>query len=186
MSEELMVRHCAPTLAGLKAGSLFSCDAPCPQELKCQIRALNRKLVPKGLRVLPLRVRSGRALIYVYRPSGLQRSLDDAQARQLLQDYGYSPANAEGCLLRLAQRLRNAEEFPHEIGLFLGYPPKDVRGFIEHRDCDLKCIGCWKVYGDKEKAQKTFRQFRKCSRIYRQKWEEGTPIERLTVADRRM
>ena len=33
-------------------------------------------------------------------------------------------------------------------------------------------------------AQKTFRLFRKCSKIYRQRFQNGTPIERLTVAER--
>ena len=43
-------------------------------------------------------------------------------------------------------------EFPHEVGLFLSYPPEDVKGFIDHRANDFKCAGLWKVYGDEEKA----------------------------------
>ena len=34
---------------------------------------------------------------------------------------------------RLIKRLNEDAEFPHEIGLFPGYPPEDVRGFIENR-----------------------------------------------------
>ena len=52
------------------------------------------------------------------------------------------------------QRLGQAAEFPHEIGLFLGYPPEDVQGFLENRLC--KCVGCWKVYGDEQAAQNGF------------------------------
>lgn len=34
----------------------------------------------------------------------------------------------------LAGRIQNAGgEFPHEIGLFLGYPLGDVKGFIKHK-----------------------------------------------------
>ena len=44
-------------------------------------------------------------------------------------------------------------EFPHEVGLFLSYPPEDVKGFIDHRANDFKCAGLWKVYGDEEKAR---------------------------------
>ena len=29
-------------------------------------------------------------------------------------------------------------EFPHEVGLFLSYPPEDVKGFIDHRANDFK------------------------------------------------
>ena len=32
-------------------------------------------------------------------------------------------------------------EFPHEVGLFLGYPPEDVKGFIDHRANNFKCAG---------------------------------------------
>ena len=69
MSEDLVIRHCAPTLAGIKTGNLFSCACPCKAALTKELCRLNRKLVPKGIRILPLKVRKGRALIYVYRPT---------------------------------------------------------------------------------------------------------------------
>ena len=42
-------------------------------------------------------------------------------------------------------------DFPHEVGLFLSYPPEDVKGFINHRAGGFKCAGLWKVCGDEEK-----------------------------------
>ena len=42
---------------------------------------LNRKLVPKGIRILPLKVQKGRALIYVYRPNALECDLADHRSR---------------------------------------------------------------------------------------------------------
>ena len=77
MSEDLVIRHCSPTLAGIKTGSLFSCDCPDRKALTAALSGLNRKLVPKGIRVLPLRVFRGRALIYVYRPHALENDLAD-------------------------------------------------------------------------------------------------------------
>ena len=68
------------------------------------------------------------------------------------------------------------------MGLFLSYPPEDVRGFIEHRACDFKCAGLWKVYGDEEKACKMFERFKKCTEIYCALWRSGSNIEQLTVA----
>ena len=32
-------------------------------------------------------------------------------------------------------------ELPHEVRLFLSYPPEDVKGFIDHRANDFKCAG---------------------------------------------
>ena len=63
MSDELVVRCCAPTLAGIKTGSIFSCPYESEKRLFDEIRGLNRRLVPAGLRVLPLRWRGGKARV---------------------------------------------------------------------------------------------------------------------------
>ena len=105
MSEELIIRHCSPTLAGLKTGNLFSCTFAAEEELRRNICALNKKLVPKGLRVLPLQLEGNRALIYVYRVSGLKRDLQDSEAREILLAAGYRPERAEQCVRHLMQRL---------------------------------------------------------------------------------
>ena len=76
MSEYQIIRFCAPTLAGLKTASLFCCDAPDEAELLGQLRHWNTSLAPKGLRMLPLRIWNGRALIYLYRPKALARDLE--------------------------------------------------------------------------------------------------------------
>lgn len=178
MSEELIVRHCAPTLANLKTGSLFVCPIADRPSFFSSLRSLNELLVPKGLRALPLRIREYSALIYLYRPSRLKKDLEDPAAVKILQDHGYSCYGE--CLPKLIERVRASEEFPHEIGLFLGYPPEDVQGFLDHRPC--KCSGCWKVYGDENKAKKTFDLYKKCERVYCQQLARGIDIKRLTVA----
>lgn len=178
MSEELIVRHCAPTLANLKTGSLFVCPITDRPSFFSSLRSLNELLVPKGLRALPLRIREYSALVYLYRPSRLKKDLEDPAAIKILQDHGYSCYGR--CLPKLIERIRASEEFPHEIGLFLGYPPEDVQGFLDHRPC--KCSGCWKVYGDENKAKKTFDLYKKCERVYCQQLARGIDIKRLTVA----
>lgn len=178
MSEELIVRHCAPTLANLKTGSLFVCPITDRPSFFSSLRSLNELLVPKGLRALPLRIREYSALVYLYRPSRLKKDLEDPAAIKILRDHGYSCYGK--CLPKLIERVRASEEFPHEIGLFLGYPPEDVQGFLDHRPC--KCSGCWKVYGDENKAKKTFDLYKKCERVYCQQLAQGIDIKRLTVA----
>ena len=64
MSEELLIRQGAPTLAGIKTGSLFPCACACRAALLTEIRRINRTLTPKGLCLLPLRIADGRALLY--------------------------------------------------------------------------------------------------------------------------
>ena len=131
MSEELMVRQCAPTLAGIKTGSLFPCPCTSREELLCQVRSLNRRLSPKGLCLLPLRFTPGSVLLYLYRPATLRRDLSDGLARDILAQAGYEGDSCGRCVATLIRRLRQGSDFPHEIGLFLSYPPEDVRGFVE-------------------------------------------------------
>lgn len=137
MSEETFVRYCSPTLAGIKTANLFSGCFADEEEMREGIRRLNGILVKKGIRVLPLKYHEGRALIYVYRPMRLRQDLERADVRSLLQEYGYICGAPEHCIVQLMRRLAEERDypwgFPHEIGLFLGIPPEDVRGFIENR-----------------------------------------------------
>ncbi len=182
MSEGLLVRHCSPTLAGMKAGSMFSCSYQTNRELLEYVRQANRILVPKGIRVVILRYKHGRALIYMFRPKAIERMLRDPVAVKLLKKRGYKDLRVEPCICQLLGRFQEEEEFPHEIGLFLGYPPEDVCGFISNAARNQKCCGCWKVYGDEEAARKTFDMYKKCTNIYCSLWEQGKSIAGLAVA----
>lgn len=182
MNEEYIVRNCAPTLAGIKTASMFSCPCDCRQTLQSFLRQMNKRLNPKGIRLLPLRVSEKRALIYLYRPDRLKLDLCDECADKLLQAAGYDTGCCQKCIVQLINKLRHSDDFPHEIGLFLGYPPEDVHGFIENRAQDYKLSGLWKVYGDEEKAKKRFELFKKCDRVYYHRWSRGTELEQLTVA----
>lgn len=180
--DALLVRHASPTLAGLKTGSLFACPFACAAEMRRCLRGWNAVLRGKGLCALPLRLRDGRALLYVCRMSALARDLDRGEAQALLRGAGYRPAHPAACIRHLIGRLRQETDFPHEIGLFLGYPPEDVRGFIQRGACGCKCAGCWKVYGDEAAARAQFARFERCTRDCCARYAAGVPIERLAVA----
>lgn len=182
MSEELLVRHCSPTLAGIKTGNMFTMPYTTEKAVNEDIRRLNKILVPKGLRALPLRYVRGRVLIYIYRPKNLKKDLSQKEAFSILKCCGYESCNPDKCIVKLIKKLRCNEEFPHEIGLFLGYPPEDVRGFIENKAEHCKFTGFWKVYGDENKARKLFAKYKKCTNAYYCSWTQGKSIERLTVA----
>ena len=82
----------------------------------------------------------------------------------------------------LKERLAESDRFPHEIGLFLGYPPKDVIAFIRNEGRNSKCTGCWKVYYDEKEAKQTFAKFKKCRDVYLRLWNQGRTVSQLTVA----
>lgn len=182
MSTETLIRSCAPTMARLKTGNMFTCGFESKEQMNRELRQLNQRLRQKGLRILPLRWRDGRGLLYLYRPKRLERDLRDPLAQNLLRECGYPSSDANCCLARLMARLRREDDFPHEVGLFLGYPPKDVDGFM-HRKEHYKACGLWKVYDDVEGAVRKFERCRHCTEVYLRCYAQGVSLERLAVAE---
>ena len=183
MSEETLIRQCAPTLAGIKTGSLFTC--PCQDEnaLKEEIKEYNRSFVPKGLCMIPLRFEKGKALIYLFRPSGLKHDFQNQLARHVLAQFGYPEDSPKQWIACLVRRFRQGLDFPHEIGLFLSYPPEDLKGFMDNHAANYKYSGIWKVYGDVNKAQSLFHRYKQCTETYCRLWQKGSCIEQLAVSD---
>lgn len=182
MRDEILVRQAAPTLSGIKSGSLF----PCPRErsLLSHIRRCNRILRPKGLRLLPLRVCRNTVLLYLYRPRMLQRELAAGACVRLLERQGYPVSGGPFCCLaHLTRKLRQGGPFPHEIGLFLGYPPEDVQGFLEHHADGYQYAGLWKVYGNVTAAKSRFRRYRACTGRLWRRFRRGDGLASLAQPD---
>ena len=180
MSNETLIRCCAPTMACLKTGNMFSCAFDSRKQMTKELRQLNQRLSHKGLRILPLRWRDGKALLYLNRPKLLEHDLRDPLSRKLLAECGYTGEGASICLARLISRLRTEEDFPHEVGLFLGYPPADVDGFM-HRKDSFKLCGLWKVYDDVESSLRQFARCRHCTKVYLDCLSRGFTLDRLAV-----
>ncbi len=82
---------------------------------------------------------------------------------------------------RLAQRFM--EECPHEIGIFLGYPLKDVQDYIKYAGQKYLLNGYWKVYHDPIRALQTFQNYDLAKiKIYDRKWRlEFIFLKRKTI-----
>lgn len=186
--EGLLVEHCSPTLAGVKAASLFRCQDWQMKELYDAVRQADRELTPLGVRVTILKTvlkncpASGQSLIYVYRPDRVERLLTDPDNLAFLARQGYTGGGVENLLEQLSRRLCLAERFPHEIGIFLGYPLADVEGFIANQGRNYTCCGCWKSYGDPARAEAYFDRCRRCTRLYRRLYARGIALPRLVAA----
>lgn len=181
MYEEKIIRHCSPTLAGIKTGNIFSYKCESEDALKKSISFIDKRLKEKGIRVTSIGKNKNGILIYVYRPKMLTSDFKLCGVRKILCDYGYNPENVGQCIKRLSQNICKEGGFPHEIGVFLGYPSEDVRGFIENGAKEYKYSGYWKVYGDVPRAKKLFESYKKCTEAYIKRYEEGNNIEKLSV-----
>ena len=183
--EQLMGFHAAPLLVGLRPASLLSFRRDRFDDFEGLLASYKACFSCKGIEVF--RVAEGEAytLLLFYRAACLRRHLEQAEVRDLLQAYGYPcDEGLDVCLAHLRLRMQLQKSFPHEIGLFLGYPAEDVRGFIENRAQDCKYVGCWKVYGDEDAARQRFAAYKKCTDVYCSQWARGRSIERLTVPER--
>ena len=202
--ESNIIRHCAPTLAGIKTANMFSCRFQDTDTLQKELQEENQKLNEKGVFIEVLKTNENKALIYVYRRNMLGVDLARKEAVDILKKCGYEETGWEASLNLLKERLvlygrsctngcvheAGAKEdgdcplfcFPHEIGLFLGYPIEDVRGFMEQNGQNYKCRGIWKVYGDENETQKLFRKLEKCAQVYQRLFAGGRSIRKLTVA----
>ena len=182
MPEKVLIENCSPTLAGIKPASLVSLRYESREQANEDIRKMNREIfVAKGLCAVPLRYSKDSVLLLIYRPAALEKRLADGRVREYLEQYGYVCSSIARCISKLSERICECSEFPHEIGIFLGYPLGDVIGFTQHRDTGCKCTGYWKVYGDEVSAQRTFARYRACTACYLRSWRKGASMDSLTV-----
>lgn len=179
MSESFVQYSCA-TLAGLKCGSLFYQRTSV--DFSERFSRLCNTLNAKGVGVCVLKREEGRVLLYVYRKNQLARVLAQGDVRLLLQGMGYTSLTLSEAVQTLARRIEaEGREFPHEIGIFLGYPPEDVSSFIKEQGKNALECGPWKVYHNRTEALCQFRKLRHCREVYVKQFRAGKSIDKLTV-----
>lgn len=153
--ERIIINHCSPVLLGCKPAALFRIGSP-------QALAVLSGLLRPRLNLKVMRKSSGSLLVLVFEPAGLEKILLDRDALPVLSGMGY-PRGAElPVMLDFLRRRFDHEDFPHEIGFFLGYPVEDVLGFVQHQGQNYKLCGYWKVYGDVEHAKQCFSRYDAC------------------------
>ncbi len=105
-----------------------------------------------GLDYLELKVEERSSLVLFYNPPVLAATLAEGRSRRWLARLGYdAKATMEEMLAELRRRASGVE-LPHEVGLFVGYPLKDVAGFMAHIPSTPVHHISWRVYGGAEES----------------------------------
>lgn len=182
MFDSCLVRQCAPTLAGVKTGNLFCLEIEDGIILCNLISRWNKTLNPKGVFARVVAEKRGRYYIYVYRNSALESVSCSCEIQNFLKRFGYAEFDVDSLLKFFRIRMTKSVCFPHEVGIFLGYPLEDVRDFIAYGGRNYKQIGCWKVYNDVQNSMHIFEVFKKCKEVLWNQFEQGISLDRLTVA----
>mgnify|MGYP003106283897 CR=1 FL=1 len=132
-----MAMHCAPVLAGLKPSNAVTLDYIDSKEL---IQSLAGSDIKCGL----IYSGNGKCLWLLYREQQVNQYLMDPENQRFLKHCGYSSFQIQNILYTLKNRYRlykaGQADFPHELGLILGYPLCDVIGFIKNNG--QNCLYC--------------------------------------------
>lgn len=154
--ETQLALQCAPVLAGLKISNLLNVNSK-------QGRLIQNLLAATGLSCYVLLRNGHRMTILIYHKKMLKAYLADKRVQSFLAGQGYEEMSLEEMLHLLSQRYQSHMEkragFPHELGVFLGYPMEDVEGFIENDGENFLCLGYWKVYQNQQAKLELFQKF---------------------------
>ncbi len=151
----------APTIKGIKAACLINFRRHKNENMRgLWLKNADKWLEPLGVRWILLNEHKENALVLIYRRELLACALGCTEACEILKSCGYPLGDLDACLKCLRKKI--CGDFPHEIGLFLDYPPDDVKCFMENKKCKNQLrSGYWKVYGNVRKARRTFKKYRR-------------------------
>lgn len=160
--ETQLALQCAPLLTGIKISNLLIV----PSRREHVIRTiLNRT----GISCYRLAKAGEKTTYLLFHRQQLETFLAKTSVSAFFDEAGYSQNLSGDFVLgmilaefsaRYQMFLDGGMEFPHEMGLLLGYPIEDVRGFIENEGRNYLYAGYWKVYADKSVKIALFKQYK--------------------------
>jgi len=160
--------YSAPSLLMQKSASFFAV----PQDIYNDGTKERHFLRQKGFNLQLLYTLQKKAYLILYSKALLTKTLCTKEVKKALHFFGYSCINKLDTLLSLLfaklcefGKEREAQKsvcFPHELGLFLDYPPNDVMQYYIKEGKDYIISGYWKVYEKPKWALKQFKKYDRC------------------------
>ena len=146
--------QCAPVLAGVKPSNIVILGEG---DAADEIREI---LVSADICCDLFYEGDGKQMWLFYRKSLIEEVLREEENRDFLKKYGYTDFRLENVMRKVHMHFLDyklgKQEFPHDIGVILGYPLADVKGFIENKGRNFLYSGYWKVYEDAPRAKERF------------------------------
>jgi len=152
----MMVLSCAPLLAGLKIASLFVTRAINYEEVLSVLKGTE-------VEILILSSNNGMLTLLLYNREELSKYLSRNMNASFLRKLEYKSCDVDVVLNEFAYRyslyLKDRMDFPHEMGIILGYPLEDVNGFMCNQGKNYLISGYWKVYNRPAIAKRIFKEY---------------------------
>lgn len=179
MLENLIAYHCGPALSGIKPSNIVSCQKKLIPNIKNEIQKLNNQLNKNDIYLEIICECDRRALVMVYRKKVMEEHLNKRNNKKFLINFGYSEKGSISDYIKRLKKRLSYDSFPHEIGVFLGYPLYDIYCFINKTENDCLLTGEWKVYHNAEAAKKLFHRYSSCRNALVRKILKGNSLEQI-------
>jgi len=173
--EEKLAMHSAPALCGIKASNLINIKRSDITNLNEEIKMLNKAHNPK-IYFHFLKNEGDNSLILVYRKGSLENHLLQEDNKRFLESIGYKRSDDIFEYITELERRINTDNFPHEIGVFLGYDLKDTLEFIRGNKKPL-LKGLWNVYSNKKEKEELFDKYNRCKNCVLRLVNKGFSLE---------
>ena len=148
-----------------------------------ELARISMKLHNTNISLIILCTCKKRHLVMVYRAKELEEHLRSKEVSDYLREFGYRRDDFISNLIRLHQRMNGfynkMKEFPHEVGVFLGYPICDIKGFLENKGERYLHSGYWKIYGNLEETKKKFLSYDEAREIAIDEFLSGRELESI-------
>ena len=148
-----------------------------------ELALISRKLHNTNISLIILCTCKKRHLVMVYRATELKEYLKNTEVSEYLREFGYRRDDFISNLIKLHQRMNSfynkVKEFPHEVGIFLGYPICDIKGFLENKGERYLHSGYWKIYGNLEETKQKFLSYDEAREIAIDEFLAGNRLENI-------
>ncbi len=169
--EKYIAYYCAPVIFGIKASSTIIIKSS---------QSINFKyFVDTQIKFYEIAQIRDKKLYLIFRKELLMKAINNSMLFEFMNKF-YKENEVEYCLRIFSSKykdyLKKQGDFPHELGIFLDYPPKDVIEFIKNNGANYKICGYWKVYDDVKKAMEIFVEYDKSKSVIMQELKNGKSI----------
>lgn len=155
-TETQLALQCAPLIAGLKISNLLIVQNKKSEEIEEILRET-------GISYFLLMETKKKTTLLLYKEYRLKDALSIDSVVAFFRKLGYEDFELAHLLAQFQKRYENyimtGTNFPHEMGLLLGYPVEDVNGFIDNEGKNFLHSGYWKVYKDLPEKIHLFQRF---------------------------
>lgn len=176
--DQIIIQCSAPSFCGIKPGNMFTMSS----ELYSTdvARKYKKEFFKHGILLKTFKTSKNLVMFFTYDFVWIRKILDDSLVLAYLGGKNYPVEKGTFAIMNeLFKRLKLQNGFPHEVGIFLGYPLEDVINFEQQEGKNCKYCGYWKSYANPEEAKRFCGKYKCCSQMCKKWFDEGFTIPQI-------